>query len=75
MRNSLFLQTFQGGVHSDVALAKGDKRFKDASWTEEPSQHDLIERGSIKLREIVAIHSHARGLKADFTIRDHHFAF
>ena len=29
--NSMFLQTFAGGAHSSVALAQGDKRFKDAS--------------------------------------------
>ena len=56
MWNSLFLQAFQGGVHSDVALAKGDKRFKDASWTEEP-YYDLLKQtylvGSRQLHEFV----------------------
>src|SRR4051812_45222674 len=28
--NALFLQSFSGGAHTDIALAKGDKRFKDA---------------------------------------------
>ena len=32
--NAMFLQTYSGGVHSDIALAKGDRRFKDASWRE-----------------------------------------
>ena len=30
--NSVFLQNFAGGAHSDVALAPGDKRFKDEAW-------------------------------------------
>jgi polyhydroxyalkanoate synthase len=44
--NAMFHQTFLGGAHADVALAKGDKRFKDASWREQPyydlSQADLF---------------------------------
>ena len=43
-------------MHSDVALAKGDKRFKDASWTEEP-YYDLLKQtylvGSRQLHEFV----------------------
>ena len=35
--NSMFLQTFAGGAHSDVALARGDKRFKDEVWQECPT--------------------------------------
>src|ERR1700687_1369984 len=27
--NNAFLQTFAGGAHADVALAPGDRRFKD----------------------------------------------
>jgi polyhydroxyalkanoate synthase len=34
--NATFLQTFAGGAHSSVAQAQGDKRFKDASWSEQP---------------------------------------
>jgi polyhydroxyalkanoate synthase len=32
--NSIFLKSFAGDAHSSVALAQGDKRFKDASWSE-----------------------------------------
>jgi polyhydroxyalkanoate synthase subunit PhaC len=35
--NAAFLQNFAGGVHSDVAAARGDKRFKDEAWHEMPS--------------------------------------
>jgi len=41
--NAAFLQTFAGGAHSSVALAKGDKRFKDASWREQP-YYDLLKQ-------------------------------
>ena len=41
--NAMFLQTFSGGAHADVALAKGDKRFKDASWREQP-YYDLLKQ-------------------------------
>jgi polyhydroxyalkanoate synthase len=41
--NSIFLQTFAGGAHSGVALAQGDKRFKDASWREQP-YYDLLKQ-------------------------------
>ncbi len=41
--NSLFLRTFAGGAHSSVALAQGDKRFKDASWREQP-YYDLLKQ-------------------------------
>jgi polyhydroxyalkanoate synthase len=54
--NTLFLQSFLGGVHTDVALAKGDKRFKDASWREQP-YYDLLKQtyllGSKQLHEFV----------------------
>jgi polyhydroxyalkanoate synthase len=54
--NTMFLQTFSGGVHADVALAKGDKRFKDASWREQP-YYDLLKQtyllGSRQLHEFV----------------------
>jgi polyhydroxyalkanoate synthase len=32
-----------GGVHADVAMATGDKRFKDASWREQP-YYDLLKQ-------------------------------
>ncbi len=32
--NSMFLQTF--GAHSSVAVARGDRRFKDDAWQEMP---------------------------------------
>ena len=54
--NAAFLQTFAGGAHSSVALAKGDKRFKDASWREQP-YYDLLKQsyllGSRQLHELV----------------------
>jgi len=54
--NAMFLQTFSGGAHADVALAKGDKRFKDASWREQP-YYDLLKQtyllGSRQLHEFV----------------------
>jgi polyhydroxyalkanoate synthase len=54
--NAMFLETFSGGTHTDVALAKGDKRFKDASWREQP-YYDLLKQtyllGSRQLHEFV----------------------
>jgi polyhydroxyalkanoate synthase len=54
--NAMFLQTFLGDAHADVALAKGDKRFKDASWREQP-YYDLLKQtylvGSRQLHEFV----------------------
>jgi polyhydroxyalkanoate synthase len=54
--NTMFLQTFSSGAHADVALAKGDKRFKDASWREQP-YYDLLKQtyllGSRQLHEFV----------------------
>jgi polyhydroxyalkanoate synthase len=54
--NSVFLRSFAGGAHSGVALAQGDKRFKDASWREQP-YYDLLKQtyllGSRQLHEFV----------------------
>jgi polyhydroxyalkanoate synthase len=54
--NAMFLQTFSGRSHADVALARGDKRFKDASWREQP-YYDLLKQtyllGSKQLHEFV----------------------
>ncbi len=54
--NSVFLQNFAGGAHSDVALAPGDKRFKDEAWQEMP-YYDLLKQsyllGSRQLHEFV----------------------
>ena len=54
--NSVFLQNFAGGAHSDVALARGDKRFKDEAWQEMP-YYDLLKQsyllGSRQLHEFV----------------------
>jgi polyhydroxyalkanoate synthase subunit PhaC len=54
--NSVFLQNFVGGAHSDVALARGDKRFKDEAWQEMP-YYDLLKQsyllGSRQLHEFV----------------------
>jgi polyhydroxyalkanoate synthase len=41
--NSMFLQTFAGGAHSSVALARGDRRFKDDAWQEMP-YYDLLKQ-------------------------------
>src|SRR5258708_15686655 len=52
----MFLEMFGGGSHPSVALAKGDKRFKDASWREHP-YYDLLKQsyllGSRQLHEFV----------------------
>jgi polyhydroxyalkanoate synthase len=54
--NTSFLSTFAGGAHSGIALAQGDKRFKDASWREQP-YYDLLKQsyllGSRQLHEFV----------------------
>ncbi len=54
--NSIFLQSFGGGAHSSIALAQGDKRFKDALWREQP-YYDLLKQsyllGSRQLHELV----------------------
>lgn len=54
--NATFLSTFDGGAHSGIALAQGDKRFKDASWREQP-YYDLLKQsyllGSRQLHEVV----------------------
>jgi polyhydroxyalkanoate synthase len=54
--NAMFLRTYSGGAHSDIALAKGDRRFKDASWREQP-YYDLLKQtyllGSRHLHEFV----------------------
>ncbi len=54
--NGAFLQTFAGGAHSDIALAQGDKRFKDEVWQEMP-YYDLLKQsyllGSRQLHEFV----------------------
>jgi len=54
--NTVFLQNFAGGAHSDVAQARGDKRFKDEVWQEMP-YYDLLKQsyllGSRQLHEFV----------------------
>ena len=54
--NAVFLKSFDGGAHSGVALAHGDKRFKDKSWREQP-YYDLLKQsyllGSRQLHEFV----------------------
>lgn len=54
--NAMFLQTYSGGTHSDIALADGDRRFKDPSWREQP-YYDLLKQtyllGSRHLHEFV----------------------
>ena len=54
--NAVFLKSLDGGAHSGVALAPGDKRFKDESWREQP-YYDLLKQsyllGSRQLHEFV----------------------
>ena len=54
--NAVFLKSFDGGAHSGIALAQGDKRFKDESWREQP-YYDLLKQsyllGSRQLHEFV----------------------
>ena len=54
--NAIFLKSFDGGAHSGIALAQGDKRFKDESWREQP-YYDLLKQsyllGSRQLHEFV----------------------
>src|SRR6476619_7976852 len=54
--NSMFLQTFAGGAHSSVALARSERRFKDDAWQEMP-YYDLLKQtyllGSRQLHEFV----------------------
>jgi len=54
--NGAFLQTFAGAAHSEIALARGDKRFKDEVWQEMP-YYDLLKQsyllGSRQLHEFV----------------------
>lgn len=54
--SSTFLQAISGGTHSNAALAKGDKRFKDDAWHEMP-YYDLLKQsyllGSRQLHEFV----------------------
>ena len=54
--NAAFLQNLAGGAHSDVAAARGDKRFKDEVWREMP-YYDLLKQsyllGSRQLHEFV----------------------
>src|SRR6202140_4534228 len=53
--NTTFLQTISGGTYSNVS-AKSDKRFKDASWREQP-YYELLKQsyllGSRQLHEFV----------------------
>lgn len=55
--NRSLLLTFAGGEGRDVALAKGDKRFKDEAWQEMP-YYDLLKQsyllGARQLQEFVA---------------------
>ena len=55
--NRSLLLTFAGGEERDVALAKGDKRFKDEAWQEMP-YYDLLKQsyllGARQLQEFVA---------------------
>ena len=54
--NTTFLQVISGGTNSNAALAKGDKRFKDDAWSEQP-YYELLKQsyllGSRQLHEFV----------------------
>lgn len=54
--NAAFLRTFAGGAYSHVALAEGDKRFKDEAWRDQP-YYELIKQsyllGSKQLHDFV----------------------
>jgi polyhydroxyalkanoate synthase len=54
--NAAFLHNFAGGAHSEIAAARGDKRFKDEVWQEMP-YYDLLKQsyllGSRQLHEFV----------------------
>ena len=54
--NTTFLQTVAGGAHSNAALAKGDKRFKDDAWHDQP-YYELLKQsyllGSEQLHDFV----------------------
>ena len=54
--NGAFLRNFAGGAHSDVAAARGDKRFQAEVWQEMP-YYDLLKQsyllGSRQLHEFV----------------------
>jgi len=54
--NTTFLQAISGGTNSNAALAKGDKRFKDDAWSEQP-YYELLKQsyllGSRQLHEFV----------------------
>src|SRR3984893_7990313 len=54
--NTTFLQAIAGATHSNAALAKSDKRFKDKAWNEQP-YYELLKQsyllGSRQLHEFV----------------------
>jgi polyhydroxyalkanoate synthase len=54
--NTTFLQTIAGATHSNAAVAKSDKRFKDDAWNEQP-YYELLKQsyllGSRQLHEFV----------------------
>jgi polyhydroxyalkanoate synthase subunit PhaC len=54
--NKTFLQAIAGGTQSNAALSKGDKRFKDDSWHDQP-YYELLRQsyllGSKQLHEFV----------------------
>ena len=54
--NAVFLRTITGGMHSNAVLAKGDKRFKDDAWHDQP-YYELLKQsyllGSKQLHEFV----------------------
>ena len=54
--NEAFLTTFAGGAEPGITLAKGDKRFKDAAWHDQP-YYELLKKsyllGSKQLHDFV----------------------
>ena len=58
---------FSGGTHVGVALTKGDKRFKDASWREQP-YYDLLKQTYL-LRFSVDVNRNSKGVPRGAQIR------
>ena len=72
--NSAILQTIGGGAHSHNALGKGDKRFKDNAWHDQPyfellkqsyllsskQLHDFVDNAQVDERTRLQLRFYAR---------------
>ena len=72
--NSAILQTIGGGAHSNDALGKGDKRFKDDAWHDQPyfkllkqsyllgskQLHDFVDNAQVDDRTRLQLRFYAR---------------